>query len=247
MRIARFGREEFLTSRWDYRPGQHVSVIAPTQNGKTTWLFELLRNSDTSWCSVPPVMLVAKPQDRVVAAGLEDIGYAETPRWPPRRRRGWWREEEPAGFGLWPRHLKDVEPEQNAAHLARAFRPALQDLYWKGNSICIADEVYHLCVVLGLSTQLTQHWTQGGGMGSGLWSATQKPSGTQQGSIPSFMYNSPTHTFLGRDPDKRNRDRFGEIGGVDAKFLSETVLKLQKYEWLYIHRDGPWYAIVEAQ
>lgn len=243
MRIARFSREEFLAERFDYRPGQHLSLIAPTQNGKTTMLFDLLRAVDTSWCRVPPVMLVAKPQDPVVARGLAELGYAETSSWPPRK---YWFAEKPDGYGFWPPHMKDVPAPVNSAHLADRFRPVLRELFWKGNTIAVADEVYHLCAVLNLNEELTQHWTQGAGMGSGLWSATQKPSGTQQGTIPSFMYNSPTHTFLGRDPDKRNRDRFAEIGGVDPKLLSETVMTLRKYEWLYIHRDGPYLAIVEA-
>lgn len=243
MRIARFSREEFLTDYWDYRPGQHVSLIAPTQNGKTTMMFDLLRHTDTSWCRLPPVMLVAKPQDPVVAGGLAELEYREVDTWPPRRP---WFNEPPAGYGYWPKHLKNVPPSTNNAHLTERFRPALRELFWRGNSICVADEIYHLCAVLNLNEELTQHWTQGAGMGSGLWSATQKPSGTQQGTIPSFMYNSPTHTFLGRDPDKRNRDRFGEIGGVNPKLLSETVMGLEKFEWMYIHRDGPYLAIVEA-
>lgn len=243
MQVARFSREEFLTERFDYRPGQHVSFLAPTQNGKTTFMFELLKATDTNWCSIPPVMLVAKPKDPVVARGLSDLEYRETDRWPPAKK---WFAEAPPGYGLWPRHLKDVPPEVNSAHLAAAFRPAIRELFWKGDTILLADEVYHLCAVLGLSQEMTQHWTQGAGMGSGLWTATQKPSGTQQGTVPSFLYNSPTHTFLGRDPDKRNRDRFGEIGGVDPKLLSETVMGLRKYEWLYVHRDGPWLAVVEA-
>lgn len=243
MLVARFTREEFLGDRWDYRPGEHVSLIAPTQNGKTTMMFDLLRNTDSSWCTTPPVMLVAKPKDPVVARGLEGLGYVETPSWPPRKK---WFHEKPAGYGLWPRHLKDVESSVNNAQLAGKIRPAIRDLFWRGNTILVADEVYHLCAVLGLSEQLTQHWTQGAGMGSGLWSATQKPSGTQQGTVPSFMYNSPTHTFLGRDPDERNRKRFGEIGGVDPRFVGDTVKNLRKYEWLYIHRDGPTMAIVEG-
>jgi hypothetical protein len=241
--ITRFPREVFLRDYWDYRPGEHVSLIAPTQNGKTTMIFDLLANTSTDWCTVPPVMLVAKPKDPVVSGGLAQLGYVETPRWPPKKK---WFSERPPGYGFWPPHLRDVRAEVNNAHLAKQFRAPLHELFWKGDSVVVADEVYHLTAVLGLSEPLTQHWTQGAGMGSGLWSATQKPSGTQQGSVPSFMYNSPTHTFLGRDPDERNRKRFGEIGGVDPRFLSETVLGLRKYEWLYIHRDGPTMCVVEA-
>lgn len=242
MRIARFSREEFLAARWAYRPGEHVALTAPTQNGKTTLLFDLLAATDLTWCSRPPAILVAKPKDPVVARGLARLGYPEIRSWPPRRLF----RAAPPGYGLWPRHLRDVEPATNNAHLARAFRPALRDLFWRGNTVTVADETYHLCVMLGLADELTQHWTQGAGMGSALWDGTQKPSGTQQGTIPTFRYNSATHTFLGNDPDKRNRDRFGEIGGVDPRMVSETVLSLPRYEWLYINRNGPWMCVVGA-
>jgi hypothetical protein len=242
-RIARFTREEFLQERWNYLPGEHVTFTAPTQNGKTTTMFDLLKATDTSWCTIPPVMLVGKPMDPVVANGIEGLGYEEINKWPPRKK---WFQEKPPGYALWPKHLMNVEPDVDNAHVSNLMRPALMHTFRAGNTITIADESYYLCVELGLDRLLTRHWTQGAGMGSGLWDGTQKPSGTTAGSIPSFRYNSATHTFLGRDPDKRNRDRFGEIGGVDPKLLSETVMSLAKYEWLYIHRDGPTMAIIEA-
>lgn len=244
MRIARFTRQEFLQERWDYRPGEHVSLITATQNGKTTMILDLLRHTDTSWCSTPPVILVAKPKDPTVADGLAGLGYEEIDRWPPPRR---WFAEQPDGYGFWPKHLRGVDAKTNNAHLVAKFDPVIQELFWKGNSILVADEQYHLCGVLGMQEQMTRHWTQGMGMGAGLWSATQKPSGTQQGTIPSFMYNSPVHTFLGREPDERNRKRFAEIGGVDPKLVAETVRELQRFEWLYIHRDGPKMCVIKAQ
>jgi hypothetical protein len=243
MLIKRFAREEFLQEYWDYRPGEHVSLIAPTQNGKTTMIWDLLKHTDTSWCTVPPVMLVAKPRDPVVHAGLSAMEYREADHWPPPKRPF---SEKPPGYGLWPKHLRGVPSAVNNAHLAKMFQPAINDLFYKGDSILIADEIYFLCAVLNLNDEMTRHWTQGHGMGSGLWSATQKPSGTQQGTVPSFMYNSPTHTFLGRDPDEKNRKRFGEIGGVDPKMVDRAVQGLRKYEWLYIHRDGPTMCVIEA-
>lgn len=249
MRVARFEREEFLARRWNYRPGEHVSLITPTQNGKTTMVGQLLAHTDTSFCQTPPTMLVAKPRDRVVAELLAELGYDEIDQWPPpsrRVRRLVSGEPPPAGYGFWPKHLTGVPASQNNAHLAGRFRPVIDQMFWQGNGILIADEIYHLCAVLGLQEEMTRHWTQGAGMGAGLWSATQKPSGTQQGTIPTFMYSSPTHTFLGRDNEERNRKRFSEIGGVSGKLVEETVLSLQQFEWLYIHRNGPTMCIVGA-
>ena len=40
--ILRVPREEFVTQRWHYEPGEHVTLLAPTGNGKTTLAYELL-------------------------------------------------------------------------------------------------------------------------------------------------------------------------------------------------------------
>lgn len=189
--------------------------------------------------------MVAKPQDPVPARWLEALDYKEIPTWE--KRRGWNPfAEKPAGYGLWPKHLTNVPPEQNYAHLNSVFTPAYQELFWTGNSIAVVDETYFHAAVLGMYELMTNHWTQGGGMGAGLWDATQKPSGTAHGNIPTFRYNSSEHTFLGFDPDERNRKRYSEIGGVDPKILSDTVLSLGQYEWLYIQRTGGKLAIVSA-
>lgn len=244
MRVARFSRAEFLESRWNYQPGEHVSLIGPTQQaGKTRMLFDLLAATDWSWCSVPPVLMVVKPRDATVSAGVARLGWETAARWPPRRKVF---SPQPDGYALWPKHLKNASTAENNAHLAAAIRPAIDHAFWKGDSLLVADEIYYLCAVMGMEDVFTRHWTQGMGMGAGLWSATQKPSGTQGASIPTFMYNSVTHTFLARDPDQRNRKRFAEIGGVDPQLVEDITMSLPPYQFLYIHRAGPTMCIVEA-
>ncbi len=240
MQVIRFEREEFLRDRFVYQPGEHLSVIEPTQGGKTTLLFQLLATEPET--EFPPVMLVAKPADPVVSNGLRNLDYRTIDTWPP----PWSPFSKPAGYALWPKHLKNVAPKKNHEHLARIFEKCLADRFWKGGSIIVADEIYFHCVVLGLQANVTDWWTQSSGMGGALWSATQKPSGTQQGTIPTFMYSAPVHTFLGRDPDKRNRDRFGEIGGADPKLIGEQTLALQPYEKLYLKDHGRSMCIVGA-
>ena len=50
------GREEFLADYWTYKSGEHVTLIAPTQSGKTTLAFQLLARS--AGPSLPAVVLV---------------------------------------------------------------------------------------------------------------------------------------------------------------------------------------------
>jgi hypothetical protein len=239
-----FTRAEFLAERWDYQPGEHVSLFGPTQlAGKTRLLFDLLANTDTSWCSRPPMMLVAKPRDRVVAAGIARLGWRETSQFPP--RKGLFRDD-PPGWAYWPPHLKSATSEANDEHISAQFAPAFHQQFWAGDTITVADELYHLLAVLKRYGDVNRHLTQGGGMGSGLWFATQRPAGTQQGALSGFVFNSPTHTFLSRDPVATNRKRFSEIGGVDTDIIEHATYSMPPFTFFYIHRNGPKICVVEA-
>jgi len=236
-------REDFLRDYWDYRPGQHVTFITPTQNGKTTLACQLL--DVTCSPSLPATMAVMKPRDPTPAEWTERLGFKEVATWPPDR---WPWENKPRGYTHWPRHgLKDVEKDN--AHLSSELGKSLNDWYRRGNSIYFADEVYGLCAELDLQKPLIAGWTRAGGMKGGLWCGAQKPSGVQgQGGVPTFAYNSVSHLFLGHDPDSANRKRFAEIGGVDPKLVSDEVFNLRQYEFLYIRKadetGGPYLSVI---
>ena len=254
MRVARLPREEFLTWYFRYQPGEHVSLIEPTQGGKTHLAYQAADVAMTQNPHLRFVSLMPKSRDPATRAWAERLGLEITGTWPPKKR---WLAAKPRGYVLWPPHLKDAPPETNRAHLATIFRKCLADQFREGNAITLADDVYNLAVLLGLNQDLEEHWTAGSGGGCGLWSTSQKPSGTVGGgSVSSFVYNSPTHLLLGADPDARNRKRFSEIGGVDADVVTQTVMSLQRIrvqtpggiknisEKLYIHRGGRSMAII---
>lgn len=252
MRLARINRRAFIDEFFDYNAGEHVTFIEPTQGGKTHLAGQLLESLGGE---IPATMLVMKPRDAAPAYWTRRLGFRETPAWPPPARFPWQRK--PPGYTLWPRQgLKDIKADNE--HLETEFRKAMLHCYRHGDQITFADEVYGLCAELDLATELTALWTRGSGMGAGLWAATQKPSGTQHGgSIPTFMYSASTHLFLGKDTDKRNTDRFGEIGGVDPREISDLVRHLPVHkitghdgkphfisEKLYIDKRGPYMAII---
>lgn len=252
MRVARIPREVFLRDHFDYQPGEHVAWIEPTQGGKTFLMYQALDAAMARYPDLRVASLMPKSRDPATHmwAGRLDLKVVDA--WPPPRP---WLREKPRGHVLWPKHLKGVAPEVNRAHLASVFRPCLADQFQRGDAITVADDVYNLAVLLGLNADLEEHWTAGSGGGAGLWATSQKPSGTVGGgSVSSFMYNSPSHLFLGHDPDERNIKRFSEIGG--AKLIAATVANLQKIrvqtpggmktvsEKLYISKAGPYLAII---
>jgi len=252
-RLLRVDRQTFIRNYWDYNPGESVAFIEPTGGGKTRLAGDLLEDLRGE---IPATMFVMKPRDRTPAEITRRLGYLEVPTWPPPARWPW--EPKPPGYTLWPRQsLTDISADN--AHLREQFRKALYDIYSHGDQIAFADEVYGLVAELDLADVLTMLWTRGLGMGAGLWAATQKPSGTQQGgSIPGFFYNNSIHFFLGKDTDERNLRRLAEIGaGIDARLISEVVRTLQVHkiidasgrphyisDKLYLDRRGPYMAIV---
>lgn len=242
-------RDEFLNEYWDYRPGEHVSFIEPTQQGKTYLCYQLLGKTIEQQPQLQTVSLMPKPRDPATVYWRDQLGLREIQGWPPSR---WPWQDEPPGYVLWPHHIPDNE-EANRDHLSSVFRRCLHQQYWQGDSITVADDVYLHAVLYGLNPELERHWTAGAGGGAGLWSTNQKPSGTLGGgSVSSFSYNAPTHLFLGKDRDERNIQRFSEIGGVDPKQVAAIVRELRMYrigdhsvsEKLYIDKRGPYLCVI---
>lgn len=222
--LETFSRREFLTERWDYRPGEHVTILAPTQNGKTTMIFDLLAHIPKM--KHPPVMLIMKPRDGTVSKGIKKLGYKRVKTWPPVPT---WKK--PPGYALWPKHTFD--PETDDEMMRPHMRRALIGSYKSGDTVVVADETLGLTDDLRLGTEIRAIHTRGAGMGVGIWCATQKPT-----HIGTWAYNNAEHLFLGYDPDKKNRERFAEIGGVNPDTVKYHVERLGQYQWVYIRRRG---------
>jgi hypothetical protein len=233
-RLLRVNQEEFASSYWQYEAGQHVSVFGPTGSGKTTLQFKLLDQSATK--ELPGVVLVVKPKDDTVDTFNKSLRFVKVESWPPssikryqyKDRRGWL---------VWPKH--DFDPKTDDKKLHDIMRRTILGNYKKGNCIIVADETYGLTNELKLGDELIAVWSKGRSMGAGLWSGTQRPA-----YVPGWMYNQAQHLFIANDPDKRARQRYGEIGGIDPRIIDMIVNDLDKHEFLYIRRDGPRFCIL---
>lgn len=234
-----FPLPEFATERFAYRDGEHVTIIGPTGWGKTFLAYELL--AATAKPKRPAVIFVIKPRDETATAWARAQRIRRLRSWPPPLRL--FRAPERAWL-LWPEHSFD--PDRDDANLYRTFRGAMLDGYKRGNRILFADEPLGLMELEpperrdpNLERYLRMLWQRGRSMKAGLWTATQRPV-----EIPLAAYSQAHHLFLGRDDDKRARDRYAEIGGVDPDMVKYVTARLPKHHWLYIRREDQKYAIV---
>lgn len=233
VRVLSFSRKEFITRRFVFTPGQHVTFVGPTQNGKTTLAFALLERVYARRPDHQTVALVMKPRDARASQLIKHAGFRVVRHWPP-PPRPW---EKPPGWALWPRPTGNIRRDNKL--LAAEFDAAINDNYNRGDRILFADETFGL-TKLGLGEELDAIWTRGSGMGAALWAASQRPRG-----ISLNAYSQAEHVFLSHTPDKVDRDRYSEIGGVDPDIVKKVTEKLDSFHWLYIRRTGRVMCVVE--
>lgn len=232
--VLQVERQSFLTRRWVYQGGEHVTVLAPTNAGKTMLVQQLLEQSATP--SLPAVVLVTKPRDATVTRWAKSAGYHTVRDWPPppslRRVRS-----KPPGFILWPKTTYDPLVDDDWHH--DVFRRGILDGYKRGRRITVADEAYSLSEELRLRRELITVWTKGRSMDDGLWAASQRPA-----YLPLWAYSMAEHLFIAFDPDKKARERYDEIGGIDPGMVRSIVARLPRWHWLYIRRSDRTMCIV---
>jgi hypothetical protein len=243
--VVTFPREFFLDEVWDYRPGEHVTVLAPSGGGKTHLAYQLL--GATAEPELQACVIVMKPRDETVDKWNRRLQFKVVRDWPPAKITGLFTKR-PAGYVLWPKESPD--PEDTEVRHYRIFRRAILDNYNNAVSkkaisksdgkIIFADEVVSLEDELGLRKPLQTVWSKGRSMSCGLWGASQRPA-----YISRFAYQAH-HLFLGNDPDEDVQKRYGEIGGgVDKELVKALCANLKDKQFVYIHRDTKSICIID--
>lgn len=234
--VTTFGRKEFIDGYWDYKAGQHVTILGSSGSGKTQFGFELLGATATP--ELQATMLVMKERDATVTKFAKRFTFKIIRSWPPPPVLPF--QKKPPGYVLWP----PGDPDENVESWRQAtvFRKAIRDLYWKkGKSIIFADESYSLEEELKLTKTVNRVHTKGRGMDTGIWSASQRPAFISQ-----WAYQA-NHLFLAFEPDRKARDRYGEISsGIDPALIRAVTERLGSYEFLYINREDRSMCIVGA-
>lgn len=239
-------REDFAANRWTYKPGQHVVFAGPTQRaGKTTLAFKLLEYTATP--EMPVYVAVSKPMDKVTTEQGAKLGYRRVSDYPfPPKFRELLKEGKPAGYLIWP-DMRD--PDTAMPNAAEVTSRLIDGVYAEGakkrHAILMLDDTVTKSKVLGLDRQMVMIITMSGAMGIGGWFFVQKPSDAGKAAL--WSYPNAEHVFISRDPVKRNRLYYSDIGGFDSNEVARISLSLKPYQFLYLERSHGYMCIVDKE
>lgn len=210
--------EAFL-DKWVWKQGEHITLVGPTGQGKTTFARLILPRRKYV------VVFATKRRDDLLSEMKKDAAYQVVPKF--------------AGVGpgfhkfvLDPGHAKSLRETTNRQR--EVFRHALEECHHQGSWCIYVDEGKRICDILRLDKECEMIWAEGRSLGVSLVMSVQRPV-----KIPLAAYDQPTHLFFWRDMDEANLKRIGGIGGQSNKTIRETVSSLERHQVLYLNtRSG---------
>jgi hypothetical protein len=245
--ITIFTRAEFCTERFDYNPGEHALFAGPTQNGKTTLAFELAEQVISP--ELPIIVAVSKPRDPTTTKFSTRLGLERIDEWPPPPVKIFG--DKPSGHVLWPKFGNLHEDAENCARVHRSMLAERYSAAAKSTrrkpvaGILMMDDTVTLSKVMKLDREMTTYLTMAGAMDLGMWVFVQKPTGAGETAL--WAYGNSEHVFLFSDPDRRNQQRYDEIGGFDPNIVTAACAILKPYQCLYLRRTGRQICIVDSK
>lgn len=214
--------DEFLGSHFVWRrtddegnpSGEHIAMIGPTGQGKTTLTLNLFPLHPFT------VVFGTKKTDSSLDKFVKS-GFMRQEHWQSLDARHFPRRI------IWPqpRKLSDMVPYQR-----QVFTDAIEHIYAEGHWDLVIDEGYYLDEVLKLGGMLRLIYTQIRSAGVSIVLGTQRPAW-----VPVEVYDQSTHLFFWRDNDKRNLQRLQEVSLIHAQAIKEIVPNLENHQVLYLN------------
>jgi hypothetical protein len=198
--------------RWGQ--GEHVALIGPTGQGKTTLALNLLPMRKYM------IAFATKPRDPVMNKLVKKRGYALMKEWQPYLPTLYPRRV------LWP----DAKDLHSTEHQREEFGKAMAAIYSEGGWGVYLDECWYMINQLKLSAEVKTYLLQARSLRISLLVASQRPTW-----IPVEVFDQSTHLFFFRDNDRRNLDRISGVGYLDANFIRNVVARLASYQALYVN------------
>lgn len=210
--------DDFVSFYFRWEQGEHITLIGPTGQGKTTLALSLLKMRDY-------VMAIATKQRDPVLYELERMGYQRV------REFGELPAEVSPKIVLaanLPRGTESL-PEQK-----RIVHNALTAVYVQGGWTVFLDEARYVTEYLKQEKEVELLWQQGRSSGISVLAAAQRPAW-----VPLSAFSQATHLFLWRTSDQRDLERIGGLGAHDSRAIAAEVATLPRFTVLYLNtRDG---------
>lgn len=202
----------FKSKGFQWRQGEHVTLLGFTGSGKTEALIRMLGVRSNV------VVFGTKRKDSTLDQLLKS-GYKRIKSWDqmPMTDKG------PVFHNviLWP-EVHGLNPE-DIAKLRTTFLNAMSHMYRAGGYCMAIDEISVLASDLRLDGQLKFLLQQSRSGGISVIGGTQRPK-----FIPLAFYQSSTHLFIWKESDRNNLERLAEIAGnVDRRAIMRIVQELK--------------------
>lgn len=212
--------DEFLESfRTAWRPGEHVAIIAPTGQGKTTVLVTLLQRCRSFVLGFDP------------KGGDDTLAKCQFPRltqWPPPSRDyDKMAKREPVKYLVGPKTRRRRDRPSLIAMQERALEGAWDDGGW---TVAI-DELQIAADKMGQKDSIDELLIAARTRKVSVVSLFQRPA-----EVPRAAYQMASHIFLGLTLDTDTINRLAEIVGRPRYEIRGAVNGLAKvdYSWLVV-------------
>lgn len=211
---------EFLDS-FDWRQGQHLTAVGPTESGKTTLIRELLKKAYYDGTHPWQAIAATKPMDEVIDTFMPE-GFLKLPEWNV------------ADPDITPRVM--IHPkltslgEADKALQSKVLHAMNNAIFRQHGWLVYYDELKWCIGQLKLQGDVETLWHTGRSSGVTVVSSLQRPR-----HVPLMAYDQSEHLFFWEARDHDMRKRLGEIGGkADPELILHSLLHLDKHDFIYV-------------
>ena len=209
-------REDFTST---FKQGDHVAIIGPTGQGKSTLALSLL---DTLWERGASILFLAnKPSDPLLGTISRSRNWARIKKWPPT-----YADRQKRRVLLWPSYGLASRSGRNAPVFTQAMDYALLEGGW----VVYIDETRYFIEQLGMRRVVDEYWNAARSSRVTLIAGSQGPTW-----INRTMITQETWLFMFRPRHAEDFKVYAEAAGNKDVVPDLQSLNSRKHEFLIAH------------